>query len=99
MPKHRGPRLSTKSYKRLTPNLIKKGRIPNQLEEISMGEKKAWYSSKLLWVGLVTAVWGVLQTLGILDIPLNENTLAIVLGVIVFILRLATGKPIELRKK
>ena len=60
---------------------------------------KVWYTSKLLWVGVVTALYGVLKVFGIIEFELSAEIMATVLGVIVFILRLVTKKPIVLSEK
>ena len=55
---------------------------------------KKWYSSKTIWVAIITLVYGVLRTTGIVDQELPDSTVTIILGGIVFILRLLTKDPL-----
>jgi len=57
-------------------------------------EGKHWYTSKTLWIAIITALIGVLVALGV-KIPLPENeVILIALGVIGFIIRLITKTPV-----
>ena len=56
---------------------------------------KTWYRSKLLWVGIITLVYGVLQKAGLTGgFVLDDGTLATILGLIVTILRFFTKDPL-----
>ena len=57
-------------------------------------EKKKWYLSRLVWVGFVGFVGGILQATGVIEAPFSADTQLLILGVIVFILRLVTKEPI-----
>jgi len=57
-----------------------------------MGKK--WYTSKSIWVGVVTLVYAVLNFTGVIENPLDETTLATILGILIVILRLITGEEI-----
>jgi hypothetical protein len=58
-------------------------------------EKKKWYLSRSVWVGVVGLIGGILQATGIIAVPITPETVAIILGVIVVILRMITKEPIE----
>lgn len=58
-------------------------------------EKKKWYLSKSVWVGVVGLVGGILQATGIIAVPITPETVAMILGVIVVVLRMITKEPIE----
>jgi len=57
---------------------------------------KKWYSSKLVWVGLVTLGYGVANLLGV-DADLTPGALESVLGVIVVILRFITKEEVVMK--
>jgi hypothetical protein len=58
-------------------------------------EKKKWYLSKSVWVGLVGLVGGVLQATGVIEVGWGPETVAMILGIIVVVLRLVTKEPLE----
>ena len=58
-------------------------------------EKKKWYLSKSLWVGVIALVGGILQATGILKVPISPEMQITILGVIAVILRMITSDPIE----
>jgi len=57
---------------------------------------KKWYSSKLVWVGLVTLGYGAAKLLGV-DAELTPGALETALGVIVIILRFITKEEVILK--
>lgn len=57
---------------------------------------KQWYTSRLIWVGVISVVYGVMNLFG-LAFDLSPGTLEIVLGVVVVILRAITNKEIVLK--
>jgi len=57
---------------------------------------KMWYSSKLIWVGLVTIGYGVAKLLGV-DAELTPGALETALGIIVMLLRFITKEEIILK--
>jgi len=61
-------------------------------------EGKKIYLSRLIWVGIITAVYGVFKFFG-LDVELTPGTVEIILGVIIVVLRKLTNKPVEWQKK
>lgn len=58
---------------------------------------KKWYLSRLIWVGIITVIFGALKYSGVISVELDEGTLAAVLGVIVTILRLVTKTEVVLK--
>jgi uncharacterized membrane protein len=63
-----------------------------------------FYKSRLFWVGIVTAVYGLLKFSGVLlwlgvDVELSPGLLEGILGVIVVILRFLTKEEIVLVDK
>ena len=56
--------------------------------------QKKWYTSKSVWVGVVTLVYGILLATGVVSVELSEATLATILGIIVVILRFITKDEI-----
>ena len=62
-----------------------------------MGEevvKKAWYTSKTIWVNLIALVSAVLVGVGVLDVEISVETVAVILTVINFLLRFITKEEI-----
>ena len=58
-------------------------------------EKKKWYLSKSVWVGFIAFVGGILQATGIISVPITPETITMLLGVILVLLRMVTKDPIE----
>jgi len=60
---------------------------------------KKWYTSKTVWVGFVTFVYGILLATGVVSAELTEATLATILGIIIVILRFLTKEDIVWKAK
>ena len=60
---------------------------------------KRWFTSKTIWVGIVTLVYAILEFTGVVEGPLDDATLASILGVLIIILRFITKEEIIWGKK
>lgn len=58
-------------------------------------EKKKWYLSKSVWVGFIGLVGGLLQATGVIAVEWGPETVAMILGIVVVLLRIVTKEPIE----
>jgi hypothetical protein len=58
-------------------------------------DKKKWYLSKSVWVGLIAFIGGILQAVGTISVPISPETQIMILGMIAFVLRLITKDPVE----
>ena len=61
-------------------------------------ENKVWYQSKTLWTNFVAFVGVLLMEFGVIDVELSPETVATILIVINFALRLITGKQLTTTK-
>lgn len=61
--------------------------------------EKKWYASKTIWVGVITLVYAILNFTGVVADPLDETTLATVLGILIVVLRFITKEEIVWKAK
>ncbi len=59
-----------------------------------MPEKKKWYTSKTVWANGIAFIGAILVATGVIDVEISPETVAIILVVINFILRLITKDEI-----
>ena len=56
---------------------------------------KKWYASKTVWVNLIGFVSAILVATGVIQVDLAPETIALILTVVNFILRLVTKEQID----
>ena len=54
-----------------------------------------WFTSRTIWVGAVTLVYGILLFAGVVSEPFSPEILSTILGIIIIILRVLTKEPID----
>jgi hypothetical protein len=60
-------------------------------------EAKKIYKSKLVWIGAITFIYGLLQIFGVVEAELTEGLIDSILGFVVILLRYVTKEEVVLK--